>query len=111
MESKTANRPIVYLPSSQTSKEDTARQIAAKDSIDTGLVCVLTCVEPCLSYEIFRNRETKHLELKPRWRKCLHLYHYLMHPQLGFMNIRIQTWFPFNIQICILARKEDFWTE
>jgi hypothetical protein len=100
-----ANRPIIYLPSSQTSKEDAARGIAAKDGISTGLVCVLTSVEPCLSYEIFRNRETKHLELQPRWRKCLHLYHYQIHPQLGFMHARIQTWFPFNIQICINGRE------
>ena len=68
---RSAHRPIIYLPSSQTSKEDTAHGIAAKDGITTGLVCVLTSVEPCLSYEIFRNRETKHLELQPRWRKCL----------------------------------------
>jgi hypothetical protein len=102
---RSAHRPIIYLPSSQTSKEDTAHGIAAKDGITTGLVCVLTSVEPCLSYEIFRNRETKHLELQPRWRKCLHLYHYQIHPQLGFMHARIQTWFPFNIQICINGRE------
>jgi len=102
---KTANRPVIYLPSSQTSKEDTAHGIAAKDEITTGLVCILSSVEPCLSYDIFRNRETKHLELQPRWRKCLHLYHYQVHPQLGFMHARIQTWFPFSIQICINGRE------
>ena len=28
-----------------------------------------------------------------------------MHPVLGFMNARIQTWFPFRIQICLNGRE------
>jgi hypothetical protein len=59
-----------------------------------------------------RDRESKRLELAPRHRKCLQLYHYQMHPTFGFMHARIQTWFPFSIQICLngrewLARKMD----
>jgi hypothetical protein len=42
-----------------------------------------------------RNREAQRLSLEPRHRKCLHLYHYQVHPQLGFMHARIQTWMPF----------------
>ena len=34
-----------------------------------GLVCVLTCVEPCWSFEIHRNRATQKLELQPRRRQ------------------------------------------
>ena len=70
-----------------------------------GLICVLTCVEPCVSFDIHRNRETKHLELVTRLRKCLHVYHYFIHPLLGFMNARFQTWFPFNIQVCVNGRE------
>ncbi len=45
-------------------------------------------------------------------RKCLFLYHYQMHPVLGFMSVRLQTWFPFPVHIYIngrqwLARKMD----
>ena len=54
-------RPVRYLPSSKTSKEDVARSIAAKDGISSGPVCVLTSVEPCWSYDIYKNRETKKL--------------------------------------------------
>ena len=68
-------------------------------------MCVLTCVEPCWSFEIHRNREKKKLELEPRYRKCLFLYHYWMHPVFGFMNARIQTWFPFPVQICLNGRE------
>jgi len=98
-------RPVKYLPSSQVSKEEIARGIAAREGIRQGLVCVLTCVEPCWSFEIHRNRETKKLELEPRYRKCLFLYHYWQHPVFGFLNARIQTWFPFPIQICLNGRE------
>ncbi|MGC8761650.1 MAG: hypothetical protein ACP5UT_17395 [Bryobacteraceae bacterium] len=98
-------RPVKYLASSQVSKEEIARGIAAQDGIRDGLVCVLSCVEPCWSFEIHRNRETKKLELEPRYRKCLFLYHYWMHPVFGFLNARIQTWFPFPVQICLNGRE------
>ncbi len=100
-----ASRPITYLPSSGTDKDRVARRIADQDGIKEGLICVLTCVEPCVSFDIHRNRETKRLELVARYRKCLHVYHYSVHPLLGFMNARIQTWFPFNIQVCINGRE------
>jgi hypothetical protein len=96
-------RPVKYLASSRVSKEELARGIAAQDGIRDGLVCVLRCVEPCWSFEIHRNREIKKLELEPRYRKCL--YHYWMHPVFGFMNARIQSWFPFAIQICLNGRE------
>jgi hypothetical protein len=98
-------RPIRYLPSSASSKEDIARKIARTDGITKGLICILTAVEPCLSYEVVRDRETKRLDLLARHRKCLHLYHYHMHPTFGFMHARIQTWFPFSIQICLNGRE------
>ena len=84
--------------------EDIARRSATEDGVSNGPVCVLTCVEPCRSFEIYRNRETKHLELQPRVRKCLFLYHYTVHPVFGFLNARIQTWFPFSIQIYMNGR-------
>ncbi len=95
----------VPLEQPQLSKEHIARRIAAEDGITHGPVCVLTCVEPCRSFEIYRNRDTKHLQLQPRVRKCLFLYHYAVHPVFGFLNARIQTWFPFSIQICVNGRE------
>ena len=100
-----ASRPIQYLPSSATLKQKVAQRIAVEDGINEGLICILKSVEPCMSYDIYRNRETKRLELVDRLRKCLHLYHYYVHPVFGFMNVRIQTWFPFNIQVCINGRE------
>ena len=98
-------RPVEYLASSRASKEQIARRIAAHHNIGRGLVCVLSAVEPCRSFQVCGNRESRKLELKPRLRKCLFLYHYWMHPVFGFMNARIQTWFPFSIQICLNGRE------
>src|SRR5262249_10533459 len=98
-------RAVRYLRSSQTPKEDIARAIAARDHIDTGLIAVLTAVEPCLSFEVHRNRERKRLELQCRPRKCLHLYHYYQHPTVGVRYARLQTWFPFSIPIGLNGRE------
>ena len=105
VEAQRVGAPIVYLRSSQTSKEETARSIAAERQVQTGLVCVLKSVELCRSYKVVGNRETQRLELELGQRKCLHLYHYWMHPVFGFMNARIQTWYPFNVQICLNGRE------
>ena len=91
--------------SPKTDKEALARSIAEKDGIKEGLICVLESIEPCRSYEIFRNRDQKRLELVGRWRKCKFLYHYWIDPVFGFMNARIQSWFPFEIQICLNGRE------
>jgi hypothetical protein len=100
-----SGRPVQYLTSAASNKEDIARQIAAADHIKHGLICVLTAVEPCWSFEIVRDRANKRIEAEPRYRKCLHLYHYQIHPRFGFMSARIQTWMPFRIQICVNGRE------
>ena len=96
-EAKACGRPVKYLNSSQIDKETIARDILAQDKVRSGLVCVLSCLEPCSKFEIHRNSLTKKIELQRRPGKCLFLYHYQMHPVFGFLNARIQTWFPFSI--------------
>jgi hypothetical protein len=98
-------RPVIYLESPKSSKEEIARNIMEKDRIEQGLICVLTCVEPCKSFDIRRDRPSKHLLLVPAERKCLHLYFYYMDREFGLMHIRIQTWLPFTIQVCINGRE------
>lgn len=98
-------RPVEYLPSSSTSKEDRAREIARQDRVEEGLIGVLTCVEPCRSYEIGPNAHTKHLELRYVPSKCLHQYLYFIDPTFGFGHLRLQTWFPFTIHVCVNGRE------
>ena len=74
-----AGRPVLYVNDPSARKEDLAREIARRDKVESGLVCVLSAVEPCWSYDLHRDRAGKKLVLVSRRRKCLHLYHYLMH--------------------------------
>lgn len=100
-----AGRPVVHLTGpSSISKEDQARQIAQRDGIDEGLIAVLTAVEPCWSYNIKSDGKGR-LELVHAYRKCQHLYHYMVHPTFGFMHMRLQTWLPFNLSVCINGRE------
>jgi hypothetical protein len=100
-----AGRSVEYLPSSETSKEDLVRQVLRREGIDRGLVCAFSCVEPCQSYDIHRNRETKHIDLVPRLRKCLHFYLYFIDPKLGLCHVRIQSWLPFTVHVCVNGRE------
>lgn len=104
-DAREGDRPVRYLERSYTSKEDLARRLLAEHPVDEGLVCALTAVEPCMSFEYHRSQNPKERGLKLRPRKCLHVYKYFLHPVFGFMNARLQTWFPFNIQICLNGRE------
>ena len=105
-----AGRPYLYLTETYTrsrgqSKEELAREIAARDGITAGLVCVLAAVEPCSSFSVFKNKQTHRLELVRRRRKCLHFYCYWLHPELGFCHVRLQSWFPFEVQVWVNGRE------
>ena len=98
-------RPYQYIQSSSVSKEQTAKRIMERDGINNGLICVLSCVEPCQTYAIHKDRESKKLQLIPAKRKCLYFYFYFIDREFGFMHIRLQSWFPFPMQVCINGRE------
>jgi hypothetical protein len=104
-EARSAGRPAVYLSSSKTDKEDLAHQLPDQQPIETGPVCDLYVVEPCRSFEYHRDPQPDQRGLRLVNRKCLHVYQYHLHPTFGFLNARIQTWFPFNIQVCLNGRE------
>src|SRR3954469_1121239 len=87
-----AGRPVEYLAGASTHRSGTskeARAIAERDGVTQGLVCVLSVVEPCRSFAVAPNRQTRRLEVRPR--KCLHYYLYLIDPEFGWMHVRLQT--------------------
>ena len=100
-----AGRPTQYLPNPGVSKEQVAREIARRDGVAQGMICALSAVEPCWSFALAKDPASGHIELKNAYRKCLHVYHYYLHPVFGFMHVRLQTWLPFNVQICINGRE------
>jgi hypothetical protein len=94
-----SHRPWEFLNSGKVSKEERVRQILDQQPLATGLVAVLRCVEPCQTYKLHG--------LKPYLAsgKCMHLYFYHQHPTFGLMHLRLQTWFPFQIEICLNGRQ------
>lgn len=104
-DTKEKGRPLVYLPSSKTDKEAEARKVVARDGVREGLIGVWKTLETCKSYDVYRNRNAKTISLKTSVRKCLHYYQYWMDETFGFMSARVQTWFPFSIQVCLNGRE------
>src|SRR5215203_3079624 len=71
-----SGRPFVYLNAAHThatgtSRESLARRIAEDDGVTEGLVCAFSTLEPCRSFTVAGNRETKRLEVVRRPRQCL----------------------------------------
>ncbi len=96
--------PVVYLNSSSVDKEEIARNIMKERGTKDGSICMLSSVEPCISPTVKGNKESKKLELHMRNRKCIWIYHYFDHPDYGFGHVRLQTWAPYNINICLNGR-------
>jgi hypothetical protein len=92
-----------YLNSSRTDKDKIARALADQHRVNEGLVCVLQVLESCWTFAV--NSVKGVLKVQGERGKCSFLYHYYLHPQFGWMFVRLQTWFPFEIQVYINGRE------
>lgn len=105
-EAQRHDRPVRYLESCKTNKEELARSLLAQHPLTKpGVICAFKTVEPCMTFEYHRSPDANQRGLRLRPHKCLHVYQYFLHPTFGFMNARIETWFPFNVQICLNGRE------
>lgn len=101
-----AGKKPVFVASPAIDKEQLVRKILAEEgAADNGLVAVLKATEVCPGFDIFRNRDTKHLDLVARTRKCLHDYVYGQDRRLGLTQVRIQTWLPLNVHVVLNGRE------
>jgi hypothetical protein len=98
-------RPLIHLNSPKESKEEFVRQIIERDQLTAGLICVLTCVEPCRSFSIRGDRQSKQTRLVGETRQCQHLYFYFLDHEFGLLHVRLQTWLPLTIQVCVNGRE------
>ncbi|HJU61999.1 MAG TPA: hypothetical protein VJ864_08130 [Candidatus Binatia bacterium] len=98
-------RPVRYLSSARESKEKMARAIAQQDGISQGPVCAFSAVEPCLTWRVVGDHDSKRLRLQRAMRQCLFVYHYWIDATFGFMSARLQTWFPFTVYVFINGRE------
>lgn len=103
-------RPYEYLMEACTRasgdpKQEKAKEIAVRDGIQKGLICVFSTLEPCRSFHAVYSQKLGHPEIVSRRRKCLHLYFYFLDPEFGLMHLRLQTWFPFQVQVYVNGRE------
>lgn len=101
------NRPYEYLRG-KIRMEDRAQEIAKRDGIQEGLVCIFSIVQPCRSFS-FRFEKGRPFVQSAK-RQCLQLYFYFIDAEFGLIHVRLQTWFPMEMQVYVnghewLARK------
>jgi hypothetical protein len=51
-----------------------------------------------------RKRQQSGFEFGLEIRKCLHFSFYFEHPHFGFMHLRLQSWLPFQVDVCLNGR-------
>lgn len=102
---KENNSEIIYLNSGKINKDEVAKEIFEKDNTKTGLITTLSTVEICNTMTVKPNHETQKLEVTSRPTKCKHYYFYYNDEEFGWMYLKIQTWFPYNVQIYINGRE------
>lgn len=70
-----------------------------------GIICAISAIEPCRSFQVSRYPETGRLQIRSRDRKCLHHHLYLTDPEFGFMHVCIQGRMPWEIRIYLNGRE------
>lgn len=96
---------IIALPTWRIRKETVAHERQQQKQMTSGLIGVWSCLEAGSSYRARYCAATGYPQLQNYQTRCNHLYFYFDDPELGFMNIRLQTWFPYHIQVCLNGRE------
>ena len=96
-------RSITPLSTWRHDKEQLARKRQEQTGIDTGLIGAWSRLEGCWSYRANYCAEKGYPQLHRYTTQCKHLYLYFDHEEFGWMNVRLQTWFPYHIQIAPYA--------
>jgi hypothetical protein len=100
------SRPEKYLQTAAESKEELARELLKKHPLEKyGLICAFRTLEPCMTFEYRCSKDPKERGFRLGPGRCLHIYKYFLDSRFGFMSARLQTWFPFNIQVCLNGRE------
>ena len=99
------NRPREFVMSSNVSKDEIARKLFQEFPVEEGLVCCISSMEVCNTMTVKGNKKTKLLEVTRRHTKCKYYYLYMIDKDFGWMYLKIQTWFPFNVQIYLNGRE------
>jgi hypothetical protein len=96
---------ITKLSTSAHRKEALVRERQEELGIENGIIGAWSCVEAGQSYRSTFSREHGYPQLRHDWVRCKHLYVYMDDPRYGLVGLRLQTWFPYHIQISMNGRE------
>jgi len=96
---------LQYLNSGKYDKNELARKGLEANPEKTGLIAAFSAVELCSTMTVKPNRNSHMLEVTSRPTKCKHYYFYYNDEEFGWMFMKIQTWFPYNVQVYINGRE------
>ncbi len=98
---KNCGKGVIPLSTWRIRKEKLAHERQTTEQIESGLIGIWSCLEAASSYRARYCEKSGYPQLKSYQTRCKHLYFYFDHSDYGFMNIRLQTWFPYHIQVCL----------
>lgn len=93
-----AGRPYEY-HQGKFRKESYIQNLIRRDAISEGLVAVLCCQETCRTVKLRYGQGRPCLQFAYRPQRVL--YYYRLDREFGLMYVRIQTWFPYTIQVYV----------
>lgn len=80
-------------------KEKFIQDLIRQDKLDLGLVAVLCVLETCRSVKLFYGQGKPRLAFARRPQRVL--YYYWLDANFGLMYLRLQSWFPYTMQVYV----------
>lgn len=93
-----ANVPYQYFDHRRR-KQDLIRKILKEHPVHEGLIAVLCFKETCRSVKLGKGEQRPWLYYTKRQQRVL--YYYYLDPDFGLMHLRVQTFFPFTVQVYV----------
>lgn len=93
-----AERPYEYRQG-KFKKEKFIQKLIRDERLTDGLVAVLCVQETCRTVCLKYGKRRPRLAFKRRPQRVLYYYH--LDPEFGLMHVRLETWFPYTIQVYV----------
>jgi hypothetical protein len=81
------------------SKEKLIQDIIRQRRLEEGLVAVLCVMETCRTVKLIHGQGRPRLVFARRPQRVL--YYYFLDPDFGLIHLRLQSWFPFTLQVYV----------
>lgn len=98
------NIKIHYINNSKTSKDQIAKSYLEKHPTQQGLIAILSCLEVSSTFNLRGDYLKQELVIRKELGQHLHYYLYYMDAEFGWMHVKLQSYYPFTIQVYINGR-------